>query len=71
MLTNTATVKDEIGFDRAEVAGLGNSHLASWDGAKALRRDAVRARLGLTGKFVVLNVCRFHKPERRYKGIDD
>ena len=29
------------------------------------------ARLGLTGKIVVLNVCRFHKAERRYKGIDD
>lgn len=71
VLTNTATVKDEIGFARAEVAGLGNSHLATWDGAKALRRDAVRAALGLEGKFVVLNVCRFHKPERRYKGIDD
>ena len=71
VLTNTATVKDEIGFARAEVAGLGNSHLATWDAGHALRRDAVRAALGLDGKFVVLNVCRFHKPERRYKGIDD
>jgi GT2 family glycosyltransferase len=71
VLTNTATVKDEIGYDRAEVAGLGNSHLATWDPAKALRRDAIRAQLGLDGKFVVLNVCRFHRPERRYKGIGD
>jgi GT2 family glycosyltransferase len=71
VLTNTATVKDEIGFARAEVAGLGNSHLASWGAGHALRRDAVRAALGLEGKFVVLNVCRFHKPERLYKGIDD
>lgn len=71
VLTNTATVKDEIGYDQAEVAGLGNSHLATWDPAKALRRDAIRAQLGLDGKFVVLNVCRFHRPERRYKGIGD
>ena len=71
VLTNTATVKDEIGYDQAEIAGLGNSHLATWDPAKALRRDAVRAQLGLDGKFVVLNVCRFHGPERRYKGIGD
>ena len=71
VLTNTSTVKDEIGYDRAEVAGLGNSHLATWDDAHAERRDAIRGRLGLEGKIVVLNVCRFHKAERRYKGIGD
>ena len=75
VLTNTSTVKDEIGYDRAEVAGLGNSHLATWDdgpgGAMSARRDAIRARFGLEGKIVVLNVCRFHKAERRYKGIGD
>jgi hypothetical protein len=27
--------------------------------------------LGLDGKIVILNVCRFHKAERRYKGIGD
>ena len=71
VLTNTATVKDEIGFERAEVAGLGNSHLATWDATRALRRQAIRSALGLDGKIVVLNVCRFHKAERRYKGIGD
>ena len=71
VLTNTSTIKDEIRYDRAEVAGLGNSHLAIWDDAHAARRAAIRARLGLADKIVVLNVCRFHKPERRYKGIDD
>ncbi len=71
VLTNTSTVKDEIHFDRAEVAGLGNSHLAIWDDAHAARRAAIRARLGLADKIVVLNVCRFHKAERRYKGIGD
>ena len=75
VLTNTATIKDEIAFDRAEVAGLGNSHLAVWDdapgSAMSARRAAIRARLGLTDEIVVLNVCRFHKAERRYKGIGD
>lgn len=71
VLTNTSTVKDEIHYDRAEVAGLGNSHLAIWDDAHAARRAAIRARLGLADKIVVLNVCRFHKAERRYKGIGD
>ena len=71
VLTNTSTVKDEIHYDLAEVAGLGNSHLATWDDAQAARRDAIRARFDLDGKIVVLNVCRFHKPERRYKGIGD
>ena len=71
VLTNTGTVKDEIRYDRAEVAGLGNSHLAIWGDAHAARRNAIRARLGLDGKIVILNVCRFHKAERRYKGIDD
>lgn len=71
VLTNTATVKDEIGYPQAEVAGLGNSHLCTWDPAMALERDGLRAALGFTGKFVVLNVCRFHRAERRYKGVDD
>lgn len=71
VLTNTSTIKDEIAYDRAEVAGLGNSHLAIWDDAHAARRAAIRARLGLADKIVVLNVCRFHKAERRYKGIGD
>ncbi len=71
VLTNTSTVKDEIRYDRAEVAGLGNSHLATWDDMQATRRDAIRARLGFADKIVVLNVCRFHKAERRYKGIAD
>ena len=71
VLTNTSTVKDEIGYDQAEVAGLGNSHLALWNPALALRRDQIRRELGLADKYVVLNVCRFHKAERVYKGIDD
>jgi len=71
VLTNTTTVKEEIGYGEAEVAGLGNSHLALWNPALALRRDQIRAELGLADHFVVLNVCRFHKAERHYKGIAD
>jgi glycosyltransferase involved in cell wall biosynthesis len=34
------------------------------------RRERTRARQGWEGKAIVLNVCRFHRAERRYKGID-
>jgi GT2 family glycosyltransferase len=71
VMTNTASVKDEIGWEPAVVAGLGNSHLSIWDAGWALRRAAIRKRLGLDGKFVVLNVCRFHAGERVYKGVDE
>ena len=71
VLTNTSTVRDEIGYDRAEAAGLGNSHLAVWNETFAARRASIRARLGVEEKIVILNVCRFHRAERRYKGIDD
>ena len=71
VMTNTASVKDEIGWDQAVVAGLGNSHLAIWDAGRALLRDSIRKRLGMDGKFIVLNVCRFHAAERIYKGVDE
>ena len=48
----------------------GNSHLASWSPAWEERRGAVRARLGLSNRFVVLNVCRFGATDRLYKGVN-
>ena len=71
VMTNTASVKDEIGWEQAVVAGLGNSHLTIWHAGRALRRDLIRNRLGMDGKFVLLNVCRFHARERIYKGVDE
>lgn len=52
------------------VIPLGNEHLGRWSEALTHRRKAVRGRRGWQGKFVVLNVCRFHSGERRYKGVD-
>lgn len=56
--------------DDAIVLRNGNAHMAAWSGAWAGRRRALRARLGLEGCFAVLNVCRFGRGERFYKGID-
>lgn len=52
------------------VITLGNTHLGQWNNEAKMRRDVVRKRLGWDDKFVILNVCRFHKAERFYKGID-
>ncbi len=52
------------------VIPLGNSHLGRWQHDSSRRRLDVRAQRGWTDKFVVLNVTRFHRGERFYKGID-
>lgn len=49
----------------------GNTHLAAWSPEWAARRAGLRRRWGLEGRFVVLNVCRFHRAERAYKGVED
>jgi len=48
----------------------GNSHLGQWDEQANLRRQRVRLERGWEDKFVVLNVCRFHRSERHYKGVN-
>ncbi len=48
----------------------GNSHLSRWSNEWQKTRDETREKLGLKDKFVILNVCRFHQAERRYKGVD-
>ncbi|MEA2935525.1 MAG: hypothetical protein QOD74_2171 [Variibacter sp.] len=63
-------VRDQSGEPAMQVIRNGNSHLAAWDDSLGARRNSVRERLGWTDKFVVLNVCRFHAAERRYKGLD-
>jgi GT2 family glycosyltransferase len=64
------SVKIESVDNRMEVIPLGNSHLAVWNDELSARRDTVRAQRGWTDKVVVLNVCRFHKAERAYKGVE-
>ena len=64
------SVKAETGFADMVVAPLGNSNMAQWSDDKAALRARTRARLGWDNRVVVLNVCRFHAAERRYKGVD-
>ena len=54
----------------AIVARNGNAHLDTWSEAWAGKRAGLRERYGFGDRFVVLNVCRFHRQERGYKGVD-
>lgn len=59
------------GFEpRARVLRNGNTHLARWTEESRGVRRKVREQLGLKGKMVVLNVCRFEEQDRLYKGVD-
>jgi len=74
MATAVFTISDAVAAEsRTPVAGvipLGNSHLGQWNDATKARRQSVRMARGWVDKFVILNVCRFHKDERLYKGVD-
>lgn len=74
MATMVFAISDAIAAEsRTPVNGvipLGNAHLGQWTEATLARRESARARRGWQDKFVVLNVCRFHAGERRYKGVD-
>jgi GT2 family glycosyltransferase len=63
-------VRDESNVPDMGVIPLGNSHLATWSEAHLADREATRRRHGWSDKLVVLNVCRFHRAERHYKGVD-
>jgi GT2 family glycosyltransferase/glycosyltransferase involved in cell wall biosynthesis len=62
-------VRAEIARDDVGVIPLGNTHLSTWSDA-SLRRERARRARGFGDRVVVLNVCRFHRAERRYKGVD-
>jgi len=67
----SAAVRAEMERDgEVGVIRLGNSHLATWSGALLARRRRTRAARRWNDKAVVLNVCRFQRAERRYKGVD-
>jgi glycosyltransferase involved in cell wall biosynthesis len=67
---NSASVKLESGFPSMVVVPLGNSHLKAWSDESPRSRHLVREIHDWDDKVVVLNVCRFHEMERRYKGVD-
>jgi GT2 family glycosyltransferase len=64
------SVQAESGYPGMGVIRLGNSHLAAWNRDIELRRKLVRRTFDVDDKLLVLNVCRFHRAERQYKGID-
>lgn len=68
------TISDAVAAEsRTPVNGvipLGNSHLGQWNEAAKARRQRVRIERGWNERFVILNVCRFHRGERLYKGVD-
>ena len=63
-------IRDESVAAYTGIIPLGNSHLGIWQDGHVATRQAVRERLGWQDRFVILNVCRFHRAERRYKGVD-
>ena len=63
-------VRSEIDREDVGIIRHGNSHLASWSEGLLPRRKRTRAAREWDDKVVVLNVCRFERAERRYKGID-
>jgi GT2 family glycosyltransferase len=68
------TISDAVAAEsRTPIQGvipLGNSHLGQWNEVSSARRQRVRVKNGWEDKFVILNVCRFHRGERLYKGVD-
>ena len=69
-LAISPSVAGESGLQNVEVVPLGNAHLAVWSLTMPSEREKARALYGWADKFVVLNVCRFHRAERHYKGVD-
>jgi len=74
MATAVFTISDAVAAEsRTPVHGvlpLGNSHLGQWNEASNTRRLRIRMERGWDERFVILNVCRFHRGERVYKGVD-
>jgi GT2 family glycosyltransferase len=63
-------VRRDIARDDVAIVRNGNSHLAGWSKELVPTRERTRAARHWTDKAVVLNVCRFERAERRYKGVD-
>jgi glycosyltransferase involved in cell wall biosynthesis len=70
LLAISEAVRASAKEPRMGVVPLGNAHLARWSGSLLQRRSQARETYGWQDKTVVLNVCRFHRSERLYKGVD-
>lgn len=65
------SICDEANEPRMKSIRIANSHLTVWEPSYLQRRSTTREQMQWQDKIVVMNVCRFHKSERHYKGIDD
>lgn len=65
------SICDEAHEPRMKSIRIANSHLTVWEPSYRHRRTSTREHMQWQEKIVVMNVCRFHKSERHYKGIDD
>lgn len=65
------SICDEADEPRMKSIRIANSHLTVWQPSYLERRRSTREEMQWQDKIVVMNVCRFHKSERHYKGIDD
>lgn len=63
-------IKDESSWPVTGILRLGNAHLGRWHESHSDLRHQVRTKHGWDNKIVILNVCRFHRGERYYKGVD-
>ncbi len=70
VFTISASIRNQQFRNDAVVARIGNSHLVVWTPEWAAVRPYLRDKLGMSDRFVILNVCRFHSGERDYKGVD-
>lgn len=70
LLAISAAVQAEADEADMGVIPLGNDHLSVWRPDRARTRLEKRKAMNWANQFVILNVCRFHKGERFYKGVD-
>ncbi len=70
IFTISRTVHGQQFRQDAIVLRHGGPHLTAWNADWAARRDALRARRGLSNRFVVLNVCPLAPSERNDTGVD-
>jgi glycosyltransferase involved in cell wall biosynthesis len=63
-------VANEASWTVDGVIQLGNTHIQAWDQQLLKRRLRTRHKRNWLDKRVVLSVCRIHKKERSYKGIE-
>jgi GT2 family glycosyltransferase len=70
LIAISPVVRSEIDERHVAIIPNCNSHLSVWNDNYKARRRRFRSEMGWDKKVIVLNVCRFHKAERYYKGVN-